>query len=61
MRRTDKSDGILAGVCGGYAEELEIDPVWIRLSWVLITVLLTLINMGFLSASICIIMDVNAG
>ena len=29
----------LAGVCSGIADYLELDPVWIRLLWLLFTVL----------------------
>lgn len=36
-------DKVLGGVCGGIAEYLEVDPVVIRLVWVL----LTLLSMGF--------------
>ena len=31
------SNRMLAGVCGGVAEYLDVDPTLIRLAWVLIT------------------------
>lgn len=30
------SDKIVAGVCGGLAEYLEIDPIWVRLAFVVL-------------------------
>lgn len=38
-----KRDKVLGGVCGGIAEYFEIDPVIVRLVWVLFT----LVSMGF--------------
>ena len=35
-------DKVLGGVCGGIAEYLNVDPVIVRLGWVL----LTLLSMG---------------
>jgi len=35
MKRSD--DKIIAGVCGGFADELGVDPFWIRLSWAFLT------------------------
>jgi phage shock protein C len=35
LYRSDK-DKIIAGVCGGIGEYLEVDPVFIRLIWVII-------------------------
>ncbi len=36
------SDKILAGVCGGLAEEWDIDPTLVRIGWVV----LTLVSVG---------------
>lgn len=33
-----KSDRIIAGVCGGLGEYLDIDPIFIRLAFVLLTI-----------------------
>jgi phage shock protein C len=33
-----KSNKVIAGVCGGIGEYLDIDPTVIRLLWVLITI-----------------------
>jgi len=35
MKRT--KDRVIAGVCGGVAEELGVDPIWIRGAWLLLT------------------------
>ncbi len=32
-----KSDRVLAGVCGGLAEYLDLDPTLIRVLWVVVT------------------------
>ena len=37
-----RKDKVLAGVCGGIAEYLDVDPVVVRLVWAI----LTLISMG---------------
>jgi phage shock protein PspC (stress-responsive transcriptional regulator) len=28
-----KTERILAGICGGFAEYFNVDPTWIRLAW----------------------------
>jgi phage shock protein PspC (stress-responsive transcriptional regulator) len=33
-----RSDRIIAGVCGGLGRYFKIDPTWVRLAWVLLTV-----------------------
>jgi len=33
-----RDDRVIAGVCSGIARYFEIDPVWIRLIWAVITV-----------------------
>lgn len=33
-----RSDRVLAGVCGGLAEYLDLDPTLVRVAWVLVTV-----------------------
>ncbi len=38
-----KRDKVLGGVCGGIADYFEMDPVMVRLVWVLFT----LVSMGF--------------
>ena len=38
-RLTKSSDRILAGVCGGLAEYLNIDPTVVRIGYVLVSVL----------------------
>ena len=44
MKRLYRSanDKVVGGVCGGIAEYLNVDPVVIRLAWIL----LTLLSMG---------------
>jgi phage shock protein PspC (stress-responsive transcriptional regulator) len=34
-----KTDKVIAGVCGGIGEYLEIDPVVIRLVWVILSLM----------------------
>jgi phage shock protein PspC (stress-responsive transcriptional regulator) len=34
-----RDDSVLAGVCGGLAERLDIDPSLVRVSWVILTLL----------------------
>jgi len=34
-----KKDKVIAGVCGGIAEYLEVDPVVVRLIWAIVTLL----------------------
>ena len=36
-------DKKIAGVCGGIAEYLGVDPTWVRLVWVLVTVFTALV------------------
>ena len=31
--RKSNTDKKIFGVCGGFAEYFEIDPIWIRLAW----------------------------
>ncbi|MFC1801926.1 PspC domain-containing protein [Patescibacteria group bacterium] len=33
-----QGNNVIAGVFGGIGEYFDIDPVWLRLSWVLVTV-----------------------
>ncbi len=33
------TDRMLAGVCGGLAEYLDTDPTFIRLAWVIVTII----------------------
>ena len=32
-----KKNRMIAGVCGGLAEYFNIDPTWVRLGWILIS------------------------
>lgn len=34
-----RKDRMIAGVCGGLAEYLEVDPTFVRMLWILITLL----------------------
>lgn len=38
LYRSEKNK-VIAGVCGGIGEYFDVDPVWIRLAWVLLTLL----------------------
>jgi phage shock protein C len=39
MRLKRSSDKIIAGVCGGLAEYFNWDPTWVRVGYVLVSVL----------------------
>lgn len=43
-----RDDRVVAGVCSGIARYFEIDPVWIRLAWAVLTVV------GFLFTGIVV-------
>ncbi len=51
LRRSTR-DKILAGVCGGFGKYFDIDPVMIRLAWVLFCILG---GSGILAYILCII------
>ncbi|MDO8480376.1 MAG: PspC domain-containing protein [Nanoarchaeota archaeon] len=38
-----RQDRVIAGVCGGIAEHLDVDPVWVRV----FTILITIMSVGF--------------
>lgn len=38
MKRTNDSDCVIAGVCGGIADEIGIDPIWVRGGLLLATI-----------------------
>jgi len=37
MKLKRANDRYLAGVCGGIAEYLKVDPFWVRLIWAVLT------------------------
>lgn len=46
-----KKDKVLGGICGGLGEYFEIDPVLIRILWVILTVLS--VGAGIIAYLIC--------
>jgi len=39
MMKKDKSNKVIAGVCGGLGKHFKIDPLWVRLGFVVSTIL----------------------
>jgi len=54
LYRTEGSDKMLCGVCGGIAEYFDIDPTLVRVVWVLATFCASVGFWGYLACAVII-------
>ena len=54
-----RTDRIIAGVCGGIGHYFDIDPVWIRIIWVVTMVLTGLVPCALIYIGLAIVVPLE--